>query len=142
MIIGIVGSEEVKFTTETEQKAREIIRQLLTQPNVLGYCSGHCHLGGIDIWTEEIGDELAITSYVYPPRVLSWEGYKERNIKIATVSTEVHCITVKKLPHDYTGMRFSLCYHCKTSDHVKSGGCWTMKHAVKLGKKTQLHIID
>ena len=55
MNIGIVGHEAAKFTPETEAKAKAIIRDLLSDP--LSVCvSGHCHLGGIDIWAEEIAD--------------------------------------------------------------------------------------
>jgi hypothetical protein len=142
MIVGIVGSEASKFTRETEQQARRIIRELLTQEGTTAFCSGHCHLGGIDIWTEEIGTELGLVPYVYVPKILSWEGgFKQRNIDIAYMSDEVHCITIKEYPTSYQGMKFNRCYHCNSSDHIKSGGCWTMKYAAKLGKKTALHII-
>lgn len=150
-VIGIVGSEAIKFTSETEAKAKEIIRALLrglnslgypSGLNITGYSSGHCHLGGIDIWTEEIGDELGIIKYIFPPKTQSWEtGYKPRNLQIVEASTEVHCITVRKLPADYKGMRFDGCYHCHTKDHVKSGGCWTALHAKKKGKPAFWHVI-
>lgn len=141
MIVGIVGSEAVKFTPETERLAKREIRLILSWSNVVGYSSGHCHLGGVDIWTEEIGNGLGLKPYVYSPYILSWEGYKRRNIEIAKTSDELHCITVKKLPDGYTGMKFPYCYHCKTNDHIKSGGCWTLKYAEKLGKKVFWHII-
>ena len=141
MIVGIVGSEAAKFGKQSEQTAKSIIMELLNRPGVTGYSSGHCHLGGIDIWTEEIGNSLRLEPFVFPPRTRNWEGYKARNIQIAEKSDEVHCITLKVLPESYTGMRFLICYHCMTTDHVKSGGCWTMKYAEKLGKRTGLHVI-
>jgi hypothetical protein len=142
MIIGIVGSEGKKFTPETKQKAKILIREILSKPGVTGYSSGHCHLGGIDIWTEEIGQELGLTPYIFPPKNQSWEGgYKARNIQIAKASDELHCITVKTLPATYKGMKFDFCYHCNTNDHVKSGGCWTMKYAINLKKPGFLHVI-
>jgi hypothetical protein len=141
MIMGIVGSEATKFCERTELEAKAVIEQILKTSGVTGYSSGHCHLGGVDIWTEEIGDGLGLRPYIFRPRVLSWEGYKERNIQIAQMSAEVHCITVKTLPPGYTGMRFDLCYHCKTKDHVKSGGCWTAKYAQKCGKRATWHIL-
>jgi len=114
----------------------------LADDRVAGLSSGHCHLGGIDIWAEEIGRMLAIDLHIFPPKSLSWEnGYKPRNLKIVETSDEVHCITLKELPPSYTGMRFDFCYHCKTKDHVKSGGCWTAKQAEKAGKKAFWHII-
>lgn len=142
MIVGIVGSEEAKFTLLTELEAKKVIRSVLERPGVTGYCSGHCHLGGIDIWTEEIGEDLGLTPYIFAPRDLQWStGYKPRNIKIAVTSDEVHNITVKELPASYTGMRFDKCYHCNTKLHVKSGGCWTAKYAKQLGKPTFWHVL-
>ena len=142
MIVGIVGSEEIKFTPETKDRAWGVILDILSEPDVTGVCSGGCHLGGIDIWAEEIGRVLELELFIFKPRTQSWnEGYKPRNIEIAHKSDVVHCITVKELPDTYKGMRFPLCYHCGTADHVKSGGCWTAKFAQGLGKKAVWHII-
>lgn len=141
MIVGIVGSEGKKFTPETEEKAREIIRGLLQ--GATGMTSGHCHLGGIDIFAEEEADKLGIEKFIYPPKTLNWEGgYRQRNIQIAKKSDECYCITIDKLPTTYSGMRFSMCYHCGTKDHVKSGGCWTTKYARLLGKKGETIVIQ
>lgn len=135
-VIGIVGSEQAKFTPETEASAREHVRSLLSQPGVDAACSGHCHLGGVDIFAEEEAAKMGLKCIQYAPKTLSWNGgYKDRNMLIALNSTEVHCITVKTLPESYTGMRFALCYHCGTKDHVKSGGCWTVKYAMVHLKK-------
>lgn len=130
--IGIVGHEAAKFTAETEQKARAIIREILSEPGVV-LVSGHCHLGGIDIWAEEEAISLGFSQermLIFPPKKLQWEGgYKQRNLQIAQHSQIVHCIVVTELPETYTGMRFKSCYHCGTTTHVKSGGCWTAKRA-------------
>jgi len=136
MKVGIVGHEAAKFTPETEKQARDLIRKLL-EP---AYCvvSGHCPLGGIDMWAEEIADELGIPKLIFPPKDLSWsEGYKPRNLLIAKNSDIVHCIVVDKYPPNYQGMRFQFCYHCKTDTHIKSGGCWT---ALKC-KRREFHVI-
>ena len=133
MIIGIVGSEAAKFTAETEKKAKMIIRDLLTKQGVVtGMSSGHCHLGGVDIWAEEIANELGLKTFIYPPKEHNWiNGYRPRNLLIASTSGVVICITVKQLPPGYVGMRFGSCYHCQKhpqgckQQHVKSGGCWT-----------------
>ena len=138
MIVGIVGSEKIKFTALGEERAKATITEILSNPQVTEVVSGKCHLGGIDIWAAEIGKELGKIVTEFPPRRLSWEFYKARNLNIAERSDIVHCITVDKLPDNYNGMRFDFCYHCKSKDHVKSGGCWTMKHA-KIGK---LHVIQ
>lgn len=125
MIIGIVGSEAVKFTTGTEALARALIRDLLSSPHSV-LCSGHCHLGGVDIFAEEIAQELGRETIIYPPKNLSWSlGYRPRNLQIAATSDIVHCITLERLPESYQGMRFEGCYHCRDRrpPHVKSGGC-------------------
>jgi hypothetical protein len=141
-IVGIVGAEAAKFTKTTEVEAKALIWQLLRRPGVIGVSSGHCHLGGIDIWAEEIGAQLGLTPYIFPPACQSWNaGYKPRNLQIVDASTEVHCITVRELPQDFEGMRFSWCYHCKTDQHVKSGGCWTALQAKKQGKPAFWHVV-
>ena len=142
LIVGIVGSEEVKFTPLGKGRAYQIIVDLLSRDFVKEVCSGACHLGGIDKMAVQIGLEIGLNIKEFPPERLSWEYYRQRNIEIAKYSTEVHCITVDKLPEDFKGMKFPLCYHCGTDNHVKSGGCWTMKYAVRLGKIGQLHVVE
>ncbi len=145
MILGIVGSEEKKFDFVTAVKAKILIRKLLRPPDVIFLSSGHCHAGGIDIWAEEIAMDLKKfnAKLIFPAKVLSWDrGYKPRNIQIAKASDMVICITVAHLPSDFQGMTHPLCYHCGTKDHVKSGGCWTVKYArEQLGKRTRVIVI-
>lgn len=143
MIIGIVGSEAAKFTAAGEADARHLLRGLLTLSGVDGMSSGHCHLGGIDIWAEEIASELGVEQFIFPPRELDWSrGYKPRNIQIARKSGAVYCITVDHYPTGYHGMRFGSCYHCGTSEHIKSGGCWTVKYARQLGKQGRVLVVS
>lgn len=142
MIVGIVGSEEAKFTPLGEDRAKDIIIALLERPGVTEIVSGDCHLGGIDKWAAWIGEALDLKVTEFPPKRKSWSWYRVRNIQIAARSDEVHCITVRQLPEGYSGMRFPLCYHCKVDTHVKSGGCWTMKYAIGLGKTGQLHVVE
>jgi hypothetical protein len=142
MRIGIVGSEEAKFTPLGVQRARELITSLVSDPFVTEVISGKCHLGGIDIWAAEIGELLRKKVKEFPPRKLSWEYYKARNLIIAGESDIVYCITVDKLPETFKGMKFDYCYHCKTNTHVKSGGCWTMKQAIRMGKHGELRVIQ
>lgn len=161
MIVGIVGHEAAKFTPETEAEAREAIRQQFyipsilslwyeddeKKPNVDKVVSGRCHLGGIDVWTIEEANKLGIETEEFPPTELNWaKGFKPRNIQIAKTADKVVCIVVKEYPPEYKGMRFSGCYHCAKAglpadNHIKSGGCWTMHYAAKLGKATELIII-
>lgn len=141
-IVGIVGSEAAKFNWHTEMAAKKVIHDILSQFDVYAVSSGHCHLGGIDIWAEEIAMTLGLESFIYPPPTKSWEtGYKLRNLQIVNKSTEIHCITIKDYPPEYNGMRFNYCYHCKANNHIKSGGCWTAKQAQKIGKPAYWHYI-
>jgi len=134
---GIIGCEKSKFTPITEASARFLIEVLLKPGDVL--VSGGCHLGGIDIWAEERANTIGISKIIHYPERLQWNGgFKERNLKIAKDSDIVYCITLKEYPSTYTGRRFSYCYHCNTSDHVKSGGCWTANRA----KEAQWYIIN
>lgn len=132
MRVGIVGAEGVKFTAQGEASAKEMIRKIISAPEVEEICSGECHLGGIDLWAHEIADELGKPFTAFPPKTLSWEtGYKPRNLQIARWSDKVFCLTVDRLPEGFKGMKFNLCYHCSNhgadgTNHVKSGGCWTM----------------
>jgi hypothetical protein len=143
MWIGIVGSEEAKFTPKGKKHAVDIITSLLLKQSVVGVVSGGCHLGGIDIWSEEIADYLLLQKKIFKPKSLNWsKGYKERNLQIAKESDEVYCISVDSFPESYTGMKFPFCYHCQFPGHIKSGGCWTTKMARKLGKVGQLYVVN
>lgn len=137
-LVGIVGHEAAKFTPETAFAAQHLIKSLLAPGDTV--VSGGCHLGGIDIWAEEVATAMGLGVVVYQPDRLTWTlppplmGYKERNIRIAVVSEIVHVIVVKALPPGFQGLTHGSCYHCGTDTHVKSGGCWTGKHAQSLGK--------
>lgn len=138
MKVGIVGSEAAKFSPMTAHKAKNEIEVLLSRPGVTEVVSGGCHLGGI-----EIGKDLDLKIMEFVPKFKSWEhGYKDRNLQIARYSDEVWCITVDRLPRGYGGMVFDSCYHCQTKSHVKSGGCWTVKQARKLGKKGEIIVVE
>jgi hypothetical protein len=140
--LAIVGAEEAKFTRRGRERAKELIRNLYLRYNPTIVVSGACHLGGVDIWArDEFVPRKGEKFKEFPPEKRSWPYYKARNIQIAEYAERVICITVDKLPRGYKGMRFKLCYHCGTSDHVKSGGCWTAKYARKLGKPAETIVI-
>lgn len=166
MNIGIIGSEAAKFTPVTRITAIDEIYNLIQDRRAVDgqlptIVSGHCHLGGIDIWAEEIAREQGCTLQIFPPHQLSWErGYKQRNIQIAEASDKIYVITLKELPSTYKGMKFTGCYHCdkptrkhkqvamthcgKVADanHIKSGACWTAWYAIeKLDKPAEWIII-
>ena len=142
--IGIVGNEAAKFTPETEAKARAYIHWMLTQPGVTDFTSGGCHLGGIDIWAEEEARRLGLTCHIYLPKQLAWTYYRDRNLRIARKCDHLYNISLARYPQHFPQWkRFDSCYHCPADkqNHVKSGGCWTLKQALKFGKTGELVII-
>lgn len=152
MKLGIVGSEKSKFTPLGEERAKDAIRTLIRERQPNHIVSGHCHLGGIDIWAEEIANELGLIPEIYPPAKLNWsDGYKPRNLQIAHNSDTILCITVTSLPTNYKGMVFKGgCYHCLkniglgacSTPHTKSGGCWTVIQGIKQGKEGLWIVVD
>lgn len=138
MKVGIVGNGTDKFTRLGEERARSLIEELLLCEQSPVLVSGHSPVGGIDIWSEEAAFELGIPMDLKIPEINQWNppggyGYKARNLDIAK-SDVVHVILADVYPEEYAGRRFKLCYHCASIgrdpyNHVKSGGCWTGKHA-------------
>lgn len=136
MILGIVGSEAAKFTLQTEMWARSIIAKLIEQYHVSTVVSGACHLGGIDVWAIQEAETVGCKVIECPPAFKTWKSFKRRNIEIAERSDRVVCITVKELPEGFKeGGWERYCYHCGTDQHIKSGGCWTVKYAREKLKK-------
>lgn len=130
MKLGVVGPEQAKFTSATEALAKQAIRDAVVRHQATTLVSGHCPLGGVDIFAEEIAAELGLRMIVHAPRTLSWGGpggYKARNLAIARTSDLVLMVALEELPTSFRGMAFEDCYHCKGRNppHVKSGGCWT-----------------
>ena len=156
--VGIVGHDKNKFDERTAPIARDMIYDIIIDalnhhPKV-NVISGHSPMGGVDIWTEEIVEYIKkenpylpdneLTMIIKAPRQQSWDGtygYKARNLDIARSSDIVHVIVVAKYPANYRSRRFNECYHCHTTDHIKSGACWTAKQAIQIGKQAVWHII-
>ena len=55
--MALSGNGTDKFTPETAAKACALIRELLSAPGAV-LVSGRSPLGGIDVWAEEIADEM------------------------------------------------------------------------------------
>lgn len=134
MKVGVVGHAAEKFTEKTEEVARDAIRDALESNRAKLMVSGGCHMGGVDIWAEDVATVLGIGTLVHKPRVRTWSargGFRDRNLLIARDSDVVACVVVVKLPSRFRGMKFDGCYHCQNYlagcklPHVKSGGCWT-----------------
>ena len=144
MKIGIIGHGEDKFTHTSFLFAIATVRSILKKYKDIILVSGHSPVGGIDIIAEENAKELNIPLDLKIPKQHKWDaeyGYKQRNLDIAKDSDELYVILVDKYPPNYKGMKFNKCYHCNTTEHIKSGACWTAKQAKKLNKKVIYHII-
>lgn len=149
MRIGIVGADGTKWKPEQVDDVKKLIRHILisytskrqydwvTNQTILVFdevvlVSGHCPLGGVDIWAEAVADELGIKKEIYPPEVNQWndllhqgivkKGYKSRNIDIAVACNVLHCI------EPYYRQR--------------SGGMWTLRYAESLGKEVHQHVLS
>lgn len=147
--VAIVGAAGDKFTADTEAEARKVIRGILRPGDVL--VSGGCHLGGVDIWAEEEADAMGLDKNIHLPETLRWStGYRPRNMRIVRDCTEAHCIAAAAYPPDYAAVRYGElngrvhCYHCPHAPvaHVKSGGCWTLKCAMRFGKPVRWHVVS
>lgn len=145
MKIAIVGASESKWTKKQKEKAKFEIRKILitnwhTKKFIHGVLlperkpilvSGHCPKGGVDIWAEDIANELGIQTEIYSPEVNQWndkdfyldfsagemvkkKGYRSRNIDIARACDILFDIEPK-------GKR--------------SGGTWTMEYTKRLSKR-------
>jgi hypothetical protein len=138
--LGIVGHAADKFTVDAERLAKSAILGAFGRHLPTTVVSGHCHLGGVDLWAEELAAAMGIATKIHAPRVRSWGapgGYRDRNLAIARDSDLVLVVVVRELPAGYTGMRFgdggtdgAGCYHClgRNPRHVKSGACFTAWH--------------
>ena len=139
-VVGIVGHEATKFTAKTRAGALYVIRTILDGADK--GVSGACPLGGIDVWAKQVADAMGKAFEEFPPKTNDWEnGFKPRNLLIARAATEVHVIAVDTYPESYRGRRFTSCYHCGVSDHIKGGACWTAKQALRMGRRACWHII-
>lgn len=130
--VGIVGAEASKFTAKGAESAKIAIRKLLDHADScsgagLIVISGECPKGGVDIWAKDIALEMLYGYEGYTPAQNNWDGYKTRNLKIVDRSDDLYVITPRVLPN---GAKH-YCYHCRTDEHVRNGGCWTAKQFQK-----------
>jgi predicted Rossmann fold nucleotide-binding protein DprA/Smf involved in DNA uptake len=144
--IGVIGSGSDKFTDFGRSTALHIIDELL-KPGVT-VVSGHSPVGGVDIWAETMAEQKGLPVEIFVPTVNKWHGgYRERNMKIAQHSDEIHVIVADKYPLGWQGRRFSACYHCQARSmqdavsHVKSGACWTALKAMRMGKPATWYVV-
>lgn len=165
MILGIVGNGADKFTAVGIRAAKLAIEEIIesaarSHKGEIAICSGHSIMGGVDIWAEEAADSLGVLKIIKWPLTTSgqledrihrssWDapyGYKNRNLDIVKESDVLHVVLSAKYPDNYVGQRFPFCYHCKkagrdSTNHVKSGACYTANLMVSVGKPVEWHIV-
>lgn len=146
-VLGIVGHAQDKFTPETEELARSVIRGAIRYYKPIQVVSGACPLGGIDDWAIQEAKKMGVGTEEFAPSVHRWEGtaeepgYHQRNMTIAERSDVVISLVLSEFPPNFKGRKFTFCYHHRdekmwheTHPHIKSGGCWTAAYARKIGK--------
>ena len=93
---------------------------------------------GIDTIAEEMAKSKGLKIQIFEAEVQQWEdegnhiGFKSRNIAIAEDCDIIYC-----LPSELRTKDMPDCYHCNLP-HRKSGGCWTLRKAEKMGKEVYL----
>jgi len=95
---------------------------------------------GIDTIAEEIAKSKGLKPMIINPEVQQWEdkdclmGFKTRNLKIAQECDVIYCLPSQLRTKDEPD-----CYHCN-QPHRKSGGCYTLRKAEKMGK--EVHLVE
>ena len=137
MKVAIVGSEEKYWYAEQKEQVKEEIFRILylwdgPLPTRATLVSGHCPKGGVDIWAEQVAEELGLERIIYKPQIKQWydkgelKGYRSRNIMIAEECDVLY--DIEPYRDDNLGYR-------------RSGGTWTLQYAQKLSKEVHLVVI-
>jgi len=133
MRVAIVGTSHIL----TENEERDIQQALGYIMNQYGegdeIISGGAK--GVDTMAIELAHSHRLDTCIIHPKSNDLEGYKQRNFKIAEMCDKLYCVTTPLRPHAQK------CYHhTPPAKHTKTGGCWTMKMALKLNKECRLLI--
>ena len=131
MKIAIVGTSTI---SNNQERVRQSITSVLIQYNnqTDQIISGGAQ--GIDALAIEVAEILGFKTATYEPHKQEWEYFKQRNIRIAEECDVIYCFTIPT--------KTKKCYHHDTlQDHEKTAGCWTLKKAKEMNKKTKLVII-
>ncbi len=125
MKIGIVGSSKADFN-----KAKILIMDIIVNyPDDTEFVSGGAK--GVDAAVEEACYILSKSITIFRPSGQNWNGFKQRNLRIANYCDKVISIALPfKEGHH--------CWHCDSAKHSKTGGCYTMKFA----KEGEVMILD
>lgn len=165
MKVAIVGSEGKFWTPKQRTKVILLIQKILADHidqsgcglylGEFGYpilISGGCgaededstfHLDpGVDGWAEIIADSMYFDKDIKYSKGKGWKYYKKRNIEIAQDCDILFCIEPKWLPwmgddHMYCAEEDGEAKICR-----RSGGIWTYRKALELGKEAYVKVIE
>ena len=133
MKIAIVGTS--KLTEEEEQKALVVIETLIDRAMFEANTIVTGDADGIDKLVRTQAKSRLANLNVHIAKKKAWngnDGFKERNKRIVNNSDYVYSITTKT--------KTTKCYHCD-KEHERTGGCWTLQHAIKLGKSGEVIVL-
>lgn len=136
MKIAVVGTSKKLSMKEEKLMTNRIVDILDKYPrdgSVFVISGG---ASGVDTLGVDIAKKLGFRTTVYYPEKQSWAYYKIRNQKIADECDTIFCFTISKKEND--------CYHHKNwkeRPHLKTGGCYTLELARKMGKPSDVVLI-
>ena len=120
MKIGITGHRESKW--KDKQFARQVVFEVLSKfkkrITILG--SGHCPLGGVDIWAEEFAKNNNIKLKLFPPykNLPSPERYLKRNREMIEWCDYLIAFISKYHPKNKGGSWYTINYARKRNELV------------------------
>lgn len=131
MKLAIVGTSSDLTGLEIEE-AEQIIFSILQDKSPELVISGGAN--GIDKMALYLARQYGLKTLELLPKTNDWAGFKARNMQIAKECDELICIT--------TQVKNTWCYHHKVDEpHQKTAGCWTLREAKNMGKKTRLIVL-
>lgn len=133
LTLAIVGTSKELDDIDKTNIYDIITGELWREPKWTDIITGDA--SGVDEMVRNMSIMLPGTLTVYKALDKTWDGewgFKKRNMAIAKQCDELICFTTKTITRK--------CYHCNL-DHQRTGGCWTMKYAKSLGKRTRLYVV-
>lgn len=128
-ILGINGSG---LSNEETKNAMEMILEITNRYDDPTVITIHSPNGGVNTLVEMFADSNAVKHeyYDYGKNMYDW---KESSARLAEDCDVFFCLTTK--------IKKNKCHHCLDYTHERTGACYPMKLAKKMGKQTKLIIL-